>query len=106
MNKTQTKALEGSIRKWEKIVAGTGVDAAHRNCPCCKKFDVDGHCTGCPIKEETNMPGCAGTPWEEWHWHQYTKHDDKPSRVWCLTCSRLAKKELAFLKKLLKKGTK
>lgn len=41
------EALEGAIKKWEKIYAGVGVDEGVDNCPLCELFDDD-DCTGCP----------------------------------------------------------
>jgi len=35
------KALKGSIKKWERIVEGTGVDEGADNCPLCEIKHVD-----------------------------------------------------------------
>jgi len=32
------EALKGSIKKWERIVEGTGVDEGADNCPLCELF--------------------------------------------------------------------
>ena len=60
----QKKALRGSIRKWTKIVNGTGVDEGPDNCPCCKKWYENDDCSGCPIREFTGKDGCGGTPYD------------------------------------------
>lgn len=57
-------ALEGSIRKWEDIVNGTGVDEGFRNCPLCSLF-YNNHCRGCPVYKFVQRPRCAGTPYNE-----------------------------------------
>ena len=65
----QKKALRGSIRKWTKIVNGTGSDEGQDNCQCCKKWAENTFCDGCPIKEFTGLSGCEGTPYdlyEDW----------------------------------------
>ena len=64
----QKKALRGSIRKWVKIVNGTGTDEGASNCPCCLKWnnihnEYD-ECKGCPIMEFTGKSGCKDTPHE------------------------------------------
>jgi len=61
------KALKGSIKKWVKIVKGTGVDSGTDNCPLCDKFVNNAHnsfsCYGCPVLRKTDKTGCAGTPY-------------------------------------------
>ena len=41
MNRKTLTALKGSIKKWEKIVAGTGSDNGYQNCPLCALFVLD-----------------------------------------------------------------
>lgn len=62
MSPIAEKALRGSIRKWTKIVNGTGVDNGSENCPLCKEF-LDDSCHGCPVRRLTGKPGCNGTPY-------------------------------------------
>jgi hypothetical protein len=58
-------ALLGSIRKWEKIVLGTGKDRGSYNCPLCIKFrNYD--CRGCPVKTATGQKNCEGTPYADY----------------------------------------
>lgn len=60
----QKKALRGSIRKWQRIVNGTGIDDGTENCACCKKWNHHGNrCVGCPIFQFTGRRGCEGTPY-------------------------------------------
>jgi len=54
MNKRTRTALEGSIKKWENIVALKGGDNGVVNCPLCQEFYAgpeDGEsCDACPIR--------------------------------------------------------
>ncbi len=103
MNKETLVALKGSIRKWERIVAGKGIDLGTENCPLCKLFYKKG-CIGCPVKEETGFNWCFLTPYDEWLLHHELEHG-KPVilKVKCDTCKKLAERELKFLKSLLPK---
>jgi len=98
------KALKGSIKKWEKIVKGTGVDEGDKNCPLCKLFFLK-KCLGCLIFEKTGRFGCIKTPYNDWVNHHILKHENKlkKMKVYCDTCKELAQKELDFLKSLSKK---
>lgn len=97
MNAKTLRALQGSIRKWEKILLGTGTDLGHNNCPLCKLFHKH-DCKGCPVQEETGQRWCAGTPYEAWSDAQQLV-GDKPSR----NKNKLfeARRELDFLRSLL-----
>ena len=103
-SKRKLKALEGSIKKWEKIVDGTGVDEGGSNCPLCKLYH---RCNPCPVAETVNKKGCCGTPWVEWRIHGFKRHTTGffcfSLKVECPTCKRLAQKELDFLKSILPK---
>ena len=66
------EALKGSIRKWESIVEGTGLDRGPDNCPLCQKFNSDDEgenthfmCDGCPVAKATGETGCHGSPYYE-----------------------------------------
>jgi hypothetical protein len=108
MNARTLKALKGSIRKWEKIVAGKGRDFGMSNCPLCKLFSTGYYCTGtpcCPVAGKAGEGDCRRTPYVAW-----VKHIDT-CRMYigggmCPTCKKLAKKELQFLKTLLPKEVK
>lgn len=100
------EALEGSIRKWEKIVNGTGADDGWHNCPLCDKHNQPGvYCDGCIVQENRTSPlkGCSGTPYAQWDAHHHKAHHGRmPKRVECRECKRLAQDELDFLISLRK----
>lgn len=64
MNVATLEALKGSIKKWEKIVDGTGVDNGADNCPLCKLFVME-RCKDCPVYKETEEIFCRETPFME-----------------------------------------
>jgi hypothetical protein len=73
VNRAGAKALAGSIKKWELIVAGIGPDNGRKNCPLChryfsihKNYDDDTECHGCPIYQATGRQFCDGTPHEDY----------------------------------------
>ena len=68
MDKKAVKALRGSIKKWERIVLGTGEDLGHDNCPLCKEYCRESGCDGCPVAEDTGERFCDGSPYEDWIW--------------------------------------
>jgi hypothetical protein len=104
MDKKTLKALKGSIKKWEKIIDGKGVDTGSGNCPLCHLFYYERGCRGCPVSEKTGETDCLSSPYEKWNWHVNIKHSDRNSiKVYCKTCKNLAEKELKFLKSLLPK---
>jgi len=93
MDKKTKQALEGSIAKWEAIVAGTGEDQGVCNCPLCRLF-FGKDCVGCPVMERTGRWCCRGSPYDAWS----TLHDEEmpdEKRV-----AEAAKTELEFLKSL------
>lgn len=68
----QAEALRGSIRKWEKIVDGTGFDYGGNNCHLCQLYATRAlDCLGCPVRAETGKSGCFGTPY-------YKPHNERP----------------------------
>lgn len=103
MLKVTEKALRSSIKKWEKIVKWIGEGKTYvygdepfnpeenyleDECALCVRY-TRGCKTkdGCPVYHKTEQYGCEGTYyWDGW------KDDIK-----------IAKKELAFLKRLLPK---
>ena len=101
------QALRDSIRKWEKIVAGTGVDYGAANCSLCHRFDGGG-CNlrdeVCPVAIASGESECRNTPYDDW---QYATNGDWPSRRAhddeSVMCAVL---ELEFLKELLPPGEK
>ena len=98
------KALNGSIKKWERIVAGWSVGGG--NCPLCESFERLNFCVGCPVTD-AGFPRCVGSPWAKWVRHQCDRHEAvDETRIHCPTCLTLAKAELRFLKSLLPKEKK
>ena len=115
-DKTLT-ALKGSIRKWEKIVAGKGVDEGMDNCPLCQLYKLEDDsldCSKCPVVERVGEEGegCNNTPYIMWYDYCQEQNDedciddngnkkvgDKRSLMW-------TKRELKFLKGLLPKGVR
>ena len=102
-DKVQIRALKGSIKKWEKIVDGTGVDRGIYNCPCCDKFHYCS-CINCPIHEFTGYKNCVSTPYDEWNYVK-GRDDCGDGIVKGVKSLMAANEELSFLKKLLKLGT-
>jgi len=50
------EALKGSIKKWEKIHDGTGMDEGRDNCALCQRFqNEDCDCDGCPVEVRTGL---------------------------------------------------
>jgi hypothetical protein len=98
------EALRGSIRKWEAIVAGTGIDAGADNCDLCGQFNTfylqGGKCTcfGCPVQTATGKHGCRGSPYEE---YEDISSDDLDDADLDEKLKALARAELDFLKSLL-----
>jgi hypothetical protein len=105
MSKRALRALRGSIRKWEAIVARTGVDEGSMNCPLCAAY-IDADCRSCPVLAKTHRQLCDGTPYRAFRKHQFVVHHAGGfARHWesvpgCGTCTRLANAELKFLKSL------
>jgi hypothetical protein len=102
MNKEAWEALEGSIAKWEAIVAGTGTDQGTTNCPLCTMF-FEGRCGGCPVAESVGDAECSGTPYSEWRAAAHKTFGRHLTSDWYATTPqlvRLAQAELDFLKSL------
>lgn len=79
MSKRTATALEGSIKKWEAIVAtvATGEEAeehGNEDCPLCQLYhpastgaNWDKGCSRtCPIKKKTGHSYCNESPYENW----------------------------------------
>ena len=78
MSRKTLAALEGSIKKWERIVEGIDADAGTENCPLCALFHPDSasteefrrfykhSCRGCPVQQATGEPFCINTPYQDW----------------------------------------
>lgn len=95
MKSRTRRALLGSIKKWEAIVAGTGEDHRTENCPLCEMFYKDS-CKDCPVMLSTGDNYCENSPYVYWDEHRYGRIVED-----CPECLRLAQAELDFLKSLL-----
>lgn len=113
-------ALRGSIQKWRDILDGTDQDEGAQNCPLCKEFydrtnpddpEDDAECFGCPVRNATGEPACAGSPYKDWMealdaeadgrtpWSELCRRADTPAK------RTAAQAELDFLTSLLPDGT-
>lgn len=91
MNYEEKKALDGSIRKWERIVDGSGTDSSGADCPLCKLHE---ECHDCVA-----MDMCYAT-YQEWLKHHYKVHRKYPRAIICNDCRELAIRILTELKSL------
>jgi len=91
------KALAGSVRKWERIIAGKDRDQGVANCPLCKIFWERRLCAGCPVAEKTGKSSCDGSPYTKFvkacGYNAYPEPTAKRFK-------QLANAELRFLRKL------
>lgn len=102
MDEKTLTALQGSIKKWEEIVAGTATDEGEDNCPLCQLFlwqAKQAWCTGCPVAEHAKEPGCNGTPYRTWADHHVK--NGNAFKVSDEETKGLAQAELDFLRSLL-----
>lgn len=97
MDRRTLTALRGSIRKWEKIAAGTGRDKGHDNCALCIEFCTLSGCKGCPVFDKTGKHYCYETPYEN---AALLLVDDKATTV---RAKRAAQVMVNFLKRLVPK---
>ena len=101
MNASTLKALKGSIRKWELIVAGEGKDNGDKNCDLCRLF-YSRDCEGCPVA--VNYTLCGFTPYGGWMEHHYfDRHRGLPFAARTTKEKALAQAEVDFLRGLLPK---
>lgn len=71
MDRRTRIALNGSIKKWERIVALEDGDKGSSNCPLCAEFfsprvDEEEYCERCPVRKKTGMSMCDGSPYAKW----------------------------------------
>lgn len=96
MDAKTKKALELSIKKWEKIAKTGNIDKlGPEDCPLCKLF-WKGGCIGCPVYDYTNEVYCGGTPYD---FFQYVQ-PDSPTPETTKEIKEHAQLELDFLKSL------
>jgi hypothetical protein len=103
-------AFLGSIKKWERIVAGEIDDGGSSDCPLCQIFpgccssedswiscvDVEG-VEYCPIYFKTTSPGCLGTPYKAWTSYFSDVEYENAWLVHNTVTKRLAQNMLDFL---------
>ncbi|MDJ0781082.1 MAG: hypothetical protein QNJ22_03880 [Desulfosarcinaceae bacterium] len=88
--------MKASVRKWDRIVAGSGSDGGVLDCPPCRIYYAL-VCTGCPIAAFTGRRFCKGTPYGAWYHHQVAVHGYMRRRVYCDTCRQLATEMRDFM---------
>lgn len=96
---TQVKALKASIAHWEDVCgspdSGTAFSKIGRStCACCRRYWNRG-CHGCPIFTYTGFDSCKGTPFDDAYFD---------SALGDVGWRRTARRELAFLRRVLKAG--
>lgn len=91
------EALEESIKKWEDIAAGTGVDLGKRNCALCGLF-WDNDCVGCPVFKITGFTGCRETPYTKFMFSVRDSGSGRQAKT--EEEKELAQREVDFLKSL------
>jgi len=107
------KAIDGSIRKWEKIAFEGGIQRNYCDYEfaLCRLF-IDGDCWECPVVKYNQTFGCREYPFGSWAWHFDYQHPILlPFRqVVCSTCENLVKKQIKLLYKVkqwwIEKGEK
>ena len=102
LNKTQQRALFGSIRHWKRIARGKEASHGTENCALCQEF-YHSDCRGCPVQEQTGKVSCRGTPYVKFFnladsncWPAEGRWARNPGAV------RAAEKEVKFLKGIWK----
>lgn len=103
-------AIMESIKKWDEIFAGTGIDDGWENCKLCQYFisesnDADEECRRCPVALDTGRKHCKETPYDEWTTHQnevhFESYDTLENKIYCEECREIAQRERDYLHKLL-----
>lgn len=108
MKPATLKALQESIRHWERIVDGTEAENGGENCPLCHRFETRDCAhpkTGeeCPVLLASGNIQCRDTPFSDWRraceeripyaqWPYFVSDDET------VMCAVL---ELEFLRSLL-----
>ena len=104
-----SKALEGSIRKWARIVKSPKeLDEGANNCPLCELLsgfaNTEHECKVCPVSLAVDDVLCQSTPYISWKRHFLDDHKILLTSIHrvprCKKCLDLAREELVFLKSL------
>jgi len=99
--KKNIELLKQSIKKWDSIIDGTGVDEGIKNCPLCQEY-WSGDCFNCPIREYTGESDCDGTPYTDWAMYCYHEHSESlPYKVFDEKSLSLAEEERDFIQRVL-----
>ncbi len=108
MNPETLTALQQSIKKWERIAAGTGYDNASDDCALCQRFPSDVCSTlegdeyeKCPVAIVSNRNGCGNTPYATWVRISRELDEGFPRKATTPALLALAQLELDFLRSLL-----
>lgn len=106
MNPETLKALQASIKHWERMRDGKNYHDEvpdSKNCNLCIRFAKNGCCLGeelCPVHQKTGAPSCANTPYHDAHTEWYFRTDKhRLSPEW----RKCAQAEIDFLTSLLPK---
>jgi len=97
------EAVHGSIKKWNRIIAGTGIDLGRYNCPLCQLFF--NRC-----QQMYNSQTCPFNCFGDASYRKWFKHYDKEHRketdlkIHCPECKESAIAVRDDLKKLLEEG--
>ena len=63
MNAKVRKALESSIRHWERNVTGRTHTIGPEHCALCRLFYYKKACVGCPVRARTGKSHCSDSPY-------------------------------------------
>ena len=65
MTEKARKALEKSIRHWERLLLNRDTVMGPDSCALCKEYNHDPKpCHGCPVMAKTGEQYCVGTPYK------------------------------------------
>jgi hypothetical protein len=85
------KPLTVTIRKWQSIVEGKGIDEGPNNCALCEAYQHH-NCRECPVQQYTGYPYCLWTPYANFVQAKMAKNET--------SMKECALEELQFLKRL------
>jgi len=96
VNQETLDALDGTIKKWEGVVAGVR-EGGPNDCPLCDMYN-NRTCRDCPVCNQAGKPFCQDTPYRTWIDHLGCRKCE----CWCKTasckiCKSVARKMLNWL---------